>query len=95
MVDNTNAIIGYRTNPHIDMIERGIDAANTMIECINGMKTERYFLRLPIIPPTVTLLTNSGPYADLLNFGQNLVTDEVLNISIFGGFAYSDTKKTA
>ena len=93
MVDNTNAIIGYRTNPHIDMIERGIDAANTMIECINGMKTERYFLRLPIIPPTVTLLTNSGPYADLLNFGQNLVTDEVLNISIFGGFAYSDTKK--
>lgn len=93
MVDNINAIIGYRTNPHIDMIERGEEAAITMFECLRGMKTEHYFIRLPIIPPTVTLLTSSGPYADLINFGQSLLTYEILNVSIFGGFAYSDTHK--
>ncbi len=28
------------------------------------------FIRMPIVPPSVTLLTRAGPYAELIDYGQ-------------------------
>jgi microcystin degradation protein MlrC len=58
-----------------------------------GMHPEMAFIRLPLTPPTVTLLTEQGPYADIIDYGQSLITPDIANISILGGFAYSDTPK--
>src|SRR5271170_3276743 len=93
MVDSIDAFIGYRTNPHLDMRERGAEAAGAIREMLAGTKTERAFVRLPIVPPTVTMLTAAGPYADMINLGQTLVGPEVMNVSVMGGFAFSDTAK--
>ena len=93
MVNSVDTIVAYRTNPHVDMLERGAEAADVMQELFAGMKPDVAFLRLPITPPTVTLLTEKGPYADLINFGQTLISDDIVNVSILGGFAYSDTPK--
>ena len=93
MVENADAIVAYRTNPHVDMLERGVEASELLLELFRGMKPEVAFLRLPITPPTVTLLTEHGPYADLINYGQTFVSEEIANVSILGGFAYSDTPK--
>lgn len=93
MVDSVDAIVAYRTNPHVDMLERGKEAAAILLEMLEGLKPDVAFVRLPITPPTVTLLTETGPYADLIDFGQTLVDDNVFNVSILGGFAYSDTPK--
>ena len=57
------------------------------------MRPDVAFIRLPLVPPTVTLLTEVGPYADIMNFGQSLVGGDIANVSILGGFAYSDTPK--
>src|SRR5207302_11063227 len=51
MVDLIDAFIGYRTNPHLDMRERGTEAAGVMRELLAGTKTSRVRLRLPIVPP--------------------------------------------
>lgn len=93
MVDLVDVIVAYRTNPHVDMFERGREAAGALVELFGGMQPDVDFLRLPITPPTVTLLTDVGPYADLIDFGQTLIDDDILNVSILGGFAYSDTPK--
>lgn len=93
MVDAADSIVAYRTNPHVDMLERGKEAAGVLLDLLAGMKPDVAFLRLPIIPPTVTLLTENGPYGDLVDFGQTLIDDDVFNVSILGGFAYSDTPK--
>ena len=93
MVDSVNAVVAYQTNPHVDMLERGRDAASILHELFTGMKPEVAFVRLPLVPPTVTLLTEAGPYADIMNFGQSQLDDKVINVSILGGFAYSDTPK--
>src|SRR5215472_16998726 len=61
MVDTVDAFIGYRTNPHLDTRERGIEAAVALREMLAGTTTERAFIRLPIVPPTVTMLTAAGP----------------------------------
>lgn len=93
MVSTIDAFIGYRTNPHMDMRERGIEAAQTIRELLAGTKTETAFVRLPIVPPTVTMLTEAGPYADMINYGQTKIGPEIMNVSVMGGFAFSDTAK--
>jgi microcystin degradation protein MlrC len=41
----------------------------------------------------VMQLTASGPYADLINLGQELCRPPILNVSVTGGFTYSDLPK--
>ena len=93
MVESIDVFIGYRTNPHLDMAERGEEAALAMRELLAGLKPKHAFIRLPIVAPTVTLLTAAGPYAELIALGQRRRTPEILNVSVMGGFAYADSAK--
>jgi microcystin degradation protein MlrC len=90
MVGSVDAFIGYRTNPHLDMRERGAEAAAAIREMLDGVKPQRAFIRLPIVPPTVTLLTAAGPYAEMIELGQRRMTPEIMNVSAMGGFAFAD-----
>ena len=96
MVEPIDAFIGYRTNPHLDMRERGAEAAAVLRELLAGTKTHRVRLRLPIVPPTVTMLTAAGPYAEMIELGQRRQQEigrAIMNVSVMGGFAYADTAK--
>src|SRR2546428_165181 len=93
MVDLIDAFIGYRTNPHLDMRERGAEAAAALRELLAGTRTERVRLRLPIVPPTVTLLTAAGPYAAMIQLGPTRMGPAIMNASVIGGLAYADTAK--
>ena len=99
-VELVNAYIGYRTNPHLDMRERGAESAQVMRQLLNGTKTHLFHVRLPIVPPTVTMLTGSDapnrPYGELIDLGQRRMREapyagRVVNVSVMGGFAYADT----
>src|SRR6201987_2214193 len=91
MVGSVDAFIGYRTNPHLDMRERGAEAAAAIREMLAGVKPQRAFIRLPIVPPTVTMLTAAGAYADMIHFGPRRISPEIMNVSAMGGFAFADT----
>jgi len=93
MVRSIDVFIGYRTNPHLDMRERGAEAAAAIREMLGGLRPQRALIRLPIVPPTVTLLTAAGPYAEMIDLGQRRMTPEIMNVSVMGGFAYADTAK--
>jgi microcystin degradation protein MlrC len=95
-----NAFIGYRTNPHLDMRERGAEAAQMLRRLLAGTRTSLARIRLPIVPPTVTQLTGKDapnrPYGELIDLGQQRMGEppyqgRVLNVSVMGGFAYADT----
>lgn len=95
-----NAFIGYRTNPHLDMRERGAEAAQMLRTLLAGTRTHLARIRLPIVPPTVTQLTGKDapnrPYGELIDLGQQCMREppyagRVLNVSVMGGFAYADT----
>ncbi|HXC90206.1 MAG TPA: M81 family metallopeptidase, partial [Stellaceae bacterium] len=91
MVRSIDAFIGYRTNPHLDMRERGAEAAAATREMLAGLRPRAACIRLPIVPPTVTMLTAAGPYAEMIDLGQQRMTPEILNVSVMGGFAFADT----
>lgn len=93
MVDASDAIIAYRTNPHIDQRERAVDAARLIRRLLAGDRFEKAFIRMPIVAPSIRLLTAEGPYADLIAFGQTQVSEAMPVVSVVGGFAWSDTPK--
>jgi microcystin degradation protein MlrC len=95
-----NGFIGYRTNPHLDMRERGAEAAVLLRRLLAGTPTFLARVRLPIVPPTVTQLTGKDapnrPYGELIDLGQQRMTEgpyagRVQNVSVMGGFAFADT----
>jgi microcystin degradation protein MlrC len=99
-VDTIDAFIGYRTNPHLDMRERGIEAAQVLRRLLAGMNTHLAFVRLPIVPPSVTQLTGKDatqrPYGELIDHGQQRMhqppyAGRIVNVSVMGGFAFADT----
>jgi microcystin degradation protein MlrC len=96
LVESTDLIVGYQTNPHVDMRERAEEAAHSLRMILAGERAEAAFIRLPLTPASVVLLTREGPYADLIEFGQRRKRElggAIFNVSIFGGFVFGDTPK--
>ncbi|MEQ1612946.1 MAG: M81 family metallopeptidase [Hyphomicrobiaceae bacterium] len=97
MVEASDLIVGYRTNPHVDMTERGEEAALGLRLILAGLADPKAALiRLPITPAPIALLTADGPYGDLIDFGTRRraeLAGEILNVSIFGGFVFADCAK--
>ncbi len=93
MIENCDALISYRTNPHVDQEARGAEAAAVLAELLGGTKARTAFIRLPLTPATINLLTASGPYADLIARGQAEAAPDILNVSVVGGFVFCDTPK--
>lgn len=88
-----DAFVGYRTNPHVDMRARGAESAALMLRLLAGERFLRVQRRLPIMAPTVSMLTAHGPYAEVIDLGQRRAAGDpsIANVSIMGGFAYGDT----
>ncbi len=94
MMDSVDVMVGYRTNPHVDIFERGEEAARLLEELMAGTKATAYRIRLPLVAPSVTQLTAEGhPYGDLIRLGQSKLDERVMNVTVLSGFAFADTPK--
>ncbi|WP_316149567.1 M81 family metallopeptidase [Cupriavidus sp. BIC8F] len=95
MVDAVDTLISYRRNPHTDMAERGTDAADILVELMQGARFCVAHVRMPVCAPPTQLLTASGtgPYADMIEAAEALDDPRIVNISVVGGFAFGDTPK--
>src|SRR4029077_2894457 len=92
MVSNCDLVVGYRTNPHVDMTERGEEAALALRLILAGRADpQSALIRMPITPAPIALLTADGPYGDLIDYGTRRraeLAGDILNVSIFGGFVF-------
>jgi microcystin degradation protein MlrC len=93
MVEHLDVFVGYLENPHTDVRARGAEAARHMRELLAGAKTAVVMVKLPLTPPSITLLTASGPYSEMIGYGQTQVGGDIMNVSIMAGFVFSDCPK--
>ena len=93
MTENLNGFIGYLENPHTDIRERGIEAAKHLRELLTGCQGVVELEKLPLVPPSISLLTSEGPYSKIIQEGQKYVGDDIMNVSVMAGFAFSDCTK--
>jgi microcystin degradation protein MlrC len=69
-----------------------------MREMLAGVRTSKAFVKVPLMPPSVTLLTGADeserPYGDLIRYGQGKVGATVMNVSVCAGFYLTDSVKS-
>ena len=92
MIDATDALIAYRSNPHIDQFERGREAAILMSRSLKG---EVIPVQHAVFPPFVMNIerqaTAESPCLELYHVADTLrERSGVLSISILQGFPYAD-----
>lgn len=92
MIDATDALIAYRTNPHIDQRERGEDAARLLIDTLAGrVRPTQAAALLPLAINIECQHTGSSPCRELYDAAARLRTAPgVLSTSICLGFPYAD-----
>ncbi|MFQ6054184.1 MAG: M81 family metallopeptidase, partial [Candidatus Bathyarchaeia archaeon] len=95
MVSNVDAIFGFDTNPHIDMYERGVEAAETLASTLEGKIWPVVALtKLRMMPPTINQRTTEGPMVKLQERAREMeAMESVLNVCLFPAFPYADVER--
>jgi microcystin degradation protein MlrC len=92
MVASTDAIVGYRTYPHIDQRARGRHAVSLALRACRGdVQLTQALARPPIMIPILAQETSRAPMDRLIQRLESLDRwPGVLDASLFAGFAYAD-----
>lgn len=95
MVSSTNALVAYKQNPHVDMRQRGVDAANLLVDYLKGNTNPvQVLVQVPLAISIEQQLTANEPCKSLYLYADELSRDpEILSISIQHGFPYADVKE--
>jgi microcystin degradation protein MlrC len=84
IVAASDALIGFRTYPHIDQGDTGRRAADLMHELISHNRPLGTVLKkLNMIIPAETMGTSDQPLLQIRELADSLIDDEILDISLF------------
>lgn len=91
-VDAATATIGFDTYPHIDMAERGREAADLIVRTIRGeIRPVSAFRPIPLFWSVTTQVTALPPMNDVMRFVHELESRPgVLSVTIATGFPWAD-----
>ena len=91
-VDNTDAIVAFRTNPHLDPVERAVEASDILVKTIRGeVRPVQHLVQVPMIINIVKQPTSFGPMKEIMDeVDEVLEKPGVLSASCGQGFPYAD-----
>lgn len=96
MIDATDALVAYQTNPHIDQRETGKRAAMLMVDTLKGtIKPKQYLFQPPAIISIEQQYTSSSPCKELFSLARQIEMEHegILAISVMLGFPYADVSE--
>lgn len=85
----------YRTHPHVDMAEAAERVLDGLVRCVDdGLRTRLTVLNEGVTLPSINMRTSAGPMYELERAAREATTGSIIDVSVFGGFPYSDTEYT-
>lgn len=92
MIDNCDALIGYKTYPHIDMFEVGSQVGEILLDKIKGRKQPvMAWGQVPLLSQTLRQGTDDEPLKTLIAMCREAEEEDgILAATVFGGFALAD-----
>lgn len=96
MVESCDALFGYRTNPHLDQKQRGIEAGELMLRTLRGgAKPTQALVQLPMCINIERQATEEPHGKKLWGEAERLAreTAGVLSVSCLYGFPYADVEE--
>jgi microcystin degradation protein MlrC len=89
-----DAVIGYRTFPHVDLYETATTAGELLMRILAGEPRPRTVMqKVPMIVPGENMQTAHGPFAEVWSYGKSLQTPEIESFSVFGVQAWLDIEE--
>jgi microcystin degradation protein MlrC len=81
MVANADALVGFKTSPHIDQRDTGERAARVMVKILKGSaRPTMAFVKIPMVVPASTHMHHlPGPFKRLQDATRDLETGSVLS----------------
>ncbi len=90
MVSLADVVVGYDTYPHVDQVERGLEAAELLVRTIKGeIRPVMALEKPPLMIVPQKQLTDAYPMNELVDLAHERER-EVLSVTVSGGFVYSD-----
>ena len=95
MIENVNAMIIYRTYPHVKQRDRGLEAADIIARTVRGeVRPVQAFRKPPLLLHIVQQYTESGPTAEIMAEVARISNSPgILSASFAPGFIYADVAK--
>jgi microcystin degradation protein MlrC len=92
MIEAVDASIAYRTNPHMDQRERGLEAAHLLARMLRGeVKPTQALAMPPVVINIERQLTSASPCLELQQLASSIrQRTKVLSVSVILGFPYAD-----
>jgi microcystin degradation protein MlrC len=93
IVDNSDALITYKENPHLDPKERGTQAATIIAGMVAGrLKPVQVLVKPPMIVNIVYQDTFHAPYKPIVDESRRLekTNPKILAVSVPGGYQWAD-----
>ena len=93
MVGQANALVGYRTYPHIDMADTGRRTAAHLDRLLNGSGVaHRAFRQIPFMIPITWQCTTSEPMRSIMDMRDALEGGDVASLTVTAGFPAADIR---
>ncbi|WP_238008824.1 M81 family metallopeptidase [Dactylosporangium sp. AC04546] len=87
-------VLAYDTYPHVDMFERGHEAATLLAEAIGGRPLTTVLARVPLLTCPLAQSTDAEPMRGLIARARDRAAEAGLaRVSLTPGFAYSDVDR--
>lgn len=92
MVRSSDALVGYKTYPHIDQVDRAIEAAGIVHRMMFGkLRPHMALARRPLFPHILSQSTEYSPMAEIIAAArQRENTPGIVSVSAAVGFPYTD-----
>ena len=91
MIRGVDSIIGFKTNPHMDIFETG-EKAGRLMELMLEQPIFCAGCRTAVLPSPTTLLSSKGVVRDLFDHGDEVALDTTLDISFYSSYPYSTSE---
>lgn len=93
-VELCQVVIGYDTYPHVDMWERGNEAALLLRQMLRGRRLRTVVGKVPLLTCPLAQGTSNEPMASLLKTARKWADEAgVARVSLLPGFSYSDVDR--
>ena len=93
MVELCDAVIAYDTYPHVDMRERGEEAAALLQVILRGRKLRALVAKVPLLSTPLAQASAESPMRDLRAKADAATREGVARVALLPGFPYSDVER--
>jgi microcystin degradation protein MlrC len=94
LVERCEAVIAYDTYPHVDMRERGLEAAALIEDMLGGRRLRTLIRKVPLLSTPLGQATDADPMSSLHELARTLAArGGIPRVSLLPGFPYSDVPR--